>query len=253
MAVYAAQVSNIDRGVGRMLEVLRRSGADENTLVLFLSDNGAAPDGGLVPTKSGFGFGPKSSNSNWRRDGVAVTPGSGPDLMPGPHETFAAYGLAWATVGNTPFRDTKQSAYEGGIRTPLIARWPTVIRGGGKLTQQSGHVIDLMATCLDVAGAAYPAEFHGRHPTPMEGKSLAPVFRGQQRAGHEYLAWKCSRGRAIQMGDWKLVRPKDNQPWELYNLSNDGGETDNLVKKFPDRVGEMTKKYESWRTRVRAR
>ena len=114
MAAYAAQISNVDRGVGRLLEVLRNSEAENNTLVLFLSDNGAAPDGGLRPTNGGFGFGPKSNNANWRTDGIAIKPGSGPDLLPGPHDTFAAYGLAWATASNTPLRDTKQSAYEGG-------------------------------------------------------------------------------------------------------------------------------------------
>ena len=182
MAAYAAQISGVDRGVGRMLDVLRKSNQQDNTLVLFLSDNGAAPDGGLRPTDSGFGFGPKSNNSSWRKDGVAVKPGSGPGLMPGPAETFAAYGLAWATTSNTPLRDTKQSAYEGGIRTPLIVRWPSVVKQAGQLTSQVGHVIDIMATLLDVSGSEYPTEFQGRRPLPLEGKSLEPIFRGQQRA-----------------------------------------------------------------------
>lgn len=253
MSVYAAQITNIDRGLGRLLEVLRESGADDNTLVLFLSDNGAAPDGGLKPTNSGFGFGPNANNSKWRNDGVAIKPGSGPDLLPGPHDTFAAYGLAWATTSNTPLRDTKQSAYEGGIRTPLIARWPSVIKTHGELTPQSGHVIDLMATCLDVAGIDYPEEFQGRHPLPLEGKSLVPIFQGKQREGHEILAWNCARGRAIRMGPWKLVKPRDNRPWELYNLDQDIGETENLAAQSPDRVQEMTNAYETWRQRVGAR
>lgn len=252
MAVYAAQISNVDRGVGRMLDVLKQSGADENTLVLFLSDNGAAPDGGFVPGKSGFGFAPNANNARWRKDGVAIRPGSGPELMPGPHDTFSGYGLAWALTSNTPLRDAKQSAYEGGIRTPLIARWPSVIKQGNGLTRQPGHVIDVMATCLGVAGVEYPAEFRGRHPLPMEGKSLAPVFRGEQRPGHELLAWNCGRGRAIQMGDWKLVRPRDDRPWELYNLESDIGETDNQAATQPDRVSTMAAKYEDWRQRVGA-
>ncbi|MCA9008418.1 MAG: arylsulfatase [Planctomycetaceae bacterium] len=252
MATYAAQISNVDRGVGRMLEVLRNSDAERNTLVLFLSDNGAAPDGGLRPTDSGFGFSPQSNNSDWRTDGVAIKPGSGPELLPGPHDTFAAYGLAWATTSNTPLRDTKQSAYEGGIRTPLIARWPAVIKTGGDLTRQPGHVIDIMATSLDVAGIDYPSEFQGRRPIPMEGMSLAPIFRGQERHGHEILAWHCSRGRAIRSGPWKLVRPVDDRDWELYNLNDDPGETNNLTEEFPDRVSMMTKEYEAWRLRVGA-
>lgn len=253
MAVYAAQISNVDRGVGQLLEVLRESGKEQDTLVLFLSDNGAAPDGGFGPSSSGFGFSPKANNGKWRKDGVAIRPGSGPDIMPGPHDTFSGYGLAWALTSNTPLRDTKQSAYEGGIRTPLIVRWPSVIQKESSITRQAGHVIDIMATCLDVAGVEYPAEFQGRHPLPMEGRSLAPIFRGKQRPGHELLAWNCRRGRAIQMGDWKLVRPRDNQPWELYDLATDIGETSNQASQRPDRVRLMTEKYEEWRRRVGAK
>jgi len=253
MAAYAAQITKVDQGVGRLLEVLKQSGADENTLVLFLSDNGAASNGGLVPAKSGFGF---TGKGNWRRDGVPIKPGSGPDHMPGPHDTFAAYGQAWAGTSSTPFRSYKQSAYEGGIRTPLIARWPKVITEGGKLTGQAGHVMDFMATFLDVAGIDYPKEFQGRHPTPMEGRSLAPIFNGETREPHPQLAWNCGAGRAILMGDWKLVKPKgknaQNASWELYNLKQDGGETVNLAAENPGRVKKMSAAYEAWKKRVGA-
>lgn len=252
MAIYAAQISKVDEGVGRLLNVLQKSEADQNTLVLFLSDNGAAPDGGLKPTTSGFGFTATANNTRWRTDGVAIQPGSGPNLLPGPHDTFAAYGLAWATTSNTPLRDTKQSAYEGGIRTPLIARWPAEITQSGQLTSQPGHVMDIMATSLDLAGVTYPTEFQGRRPIPMEGKSLVPIFRGQQRTPHDVLAWKCSRGRAIRMGPWKLVRARDNQPWELYHVVEDPGETNNLATEHPDRVALMTQQYQAWRLRVGA-
>ncbi len=252
MAVYAAQISNVDRGVGRLLDVLRESGQAENTLVMILSDNGAAPNGGLTPSDRGFGFAPEANNSNWRKDGVSIKPGSGPDLLPGPHDTFAGYGMAWASTSNVPFRDHKQSAYEGGIRTPLIVHWPDGITSQGELTRQPGHVIDIMATCLDVADVRYPAEFQGRHPLPMEGISLVPILRGRRRAGHESLAWKCGKGRAIQMQDWKLVRPHDSQPWELYNLRVDGGETNDLAEQYPDRVQTMTAAYQEWRKRVGA-
>jgi arylsulfatase len=156
MAVYAAQVASVDRGVGRVLEAVLKAGAIDDTLVMFLSDNGAAPDGEVAPTTGGFGFASGSRNDAWRLDGGPIRPGSGPDTLPGPADTFAAYGLAWATVSNTPFRSTKLTAYEGGIRTPLIAHWPAVIRDGGRLTDQPGHVVDIMATCLDLAGASYP-------------------------------------------------------------------------------------------------
>ena len=193
MAVYAAQVEAIDRGLGELLETLQKAGEADNTLVMFLSDNGAAPDGGLAPTTGGFGFAPNAKNDRWRKDGVPIRPGSGPDNLPGPHDTFAAYGLAWANVSNTPLRGTKLTGYEGGIRTPLVVRWPAVIRQRGEFTDQVGHVIDIMATCLDVAGEEYPTEFHGRKPLPMEGKSLLPIFQGRQRKGHEVLCWSVPR------------------------------------------------------------
>ncbi len=253
MAVYAAQITKVDQGVGRLLDVLKQSGADKNTLILFLSDNGAANNGGLVPAKSGFGF---KGKGVWRRDGIPIIPGSGPDHMPGPHDTFSAYGPAWAATSSTPFRSYKQSAYEGGIRTPLIARWPDVITEGGTLTDQAGHVMDFMATFLDLAGVDYPKEFQGRHPTPMQGRSLAPIFRGETREPHPVLAWNCATGRSIIMGDWKLVKPKGknipNASWELYNLKQDGGETNNLAAENPGKVKKMSAAYEAWKTQVGA-
>ncbi|NOX98545.1 MAG: arylsulfatase [Verrucomicrobia bacterium] len=255
MAVYAAQITKVDQGVGRLLKVLKDSGADKNTLVLFLSDNGAASNGGINPSKNGFGFPAKKSGS-WRKDGGTIKGGSGPDHMPGPAGTFAGYGIAWAGTSNAPFRGYKQSAYEGGIRTPLIARWPDVITEGGKFTRQPGHVMDIMATALDIAGIEYPKEFQGRHPLAMEGKSLLPVFRGEPREGHKRLAWNSNYSRSIRMGDWKLVKAKgkthNNAKWELYNLKQDGGETKNLAGEDSNRVKKMISAYEAWQKRVGA-
>ena len=156
MAVYAAQVSSIDQGVGRLLDVLKDQGIGDDTLILFLSDNGAAVDGGTMPSDSGFGFDAKNPNKAWRLDGVPIRPGSGPKKMPGPHDTFAGYGPAWANVSNTPFRQDKLTAYEGGIRAPLIAHWPAVIRHKGGWREEVGHLIDLLPTCLELAGGKYP-------------------------------------------------------------------------------------------------
>lgn len=250
MAVYAAQVASIDRGVGRVLEAVRKAGVAGDTLVMFLSDNGAAPDGGVTPTDSGFGFGAKQRNDTWRLDGVPIRPGSGPSNTPGPANTFAAYGLAWANVSNTPLRSTKSMAYEGGIRTPLIAHWPAVIRTGGQMTDQAGHVVDIMATCLDVAGATYPAEFRGRKPLPLEGKSLVPVLRGEQRVGHEVLYWNAPQNQAIRVGPWKLVNAGRGKPWELYNLDTDGTETQDVRDKHPQRVQDMAARWQDWAKRL---
>jgi arylsulfatase len=250
MAVYAAQVASLDASLGRVMDVVRRAGAIDNTLVMFLSDNGAAPDGGLKPTGGGFGFDEKSP---WRLDGKRMRLGSGPDNMPGPPDTFAAYGLAWATVSNTPFRSTKLTAYEGGIRTPLIVSWPAVIRQRGGITGEVGHVMDLMPTFLDVAGASYPADFHGREPLPPEGRSLLPVLRGQPWPGHDTLCWRVPLNRAIRSGNWKLVESPESKAWELYDLAADGTETENLAARYPDIVKDLAARWQRWADRCGAK
>ncbi len=253
MAVYAAQIAGIDRGVGRILQAIDKAGAKDNTLVMFLSDNGAAPDGGIGPSKSLLGFSADKPNRNWRTDGVAIRPGSGPNNMPGPHDTFAAYGLAWAGVSNTPLRGTKLGAFEGGIRTPLVVRWPQVIRAGGKLDDTVGHVMDFMPTCLEAAGVKYPSEFQGRKPLPIEGKSLVPIFRGQDRDSHRILCWSTIQNQAIRMGNWKLVNARHQQPWQLYDMQADATETTNLASNQPERVRAMSEEFQKWRKRVGAR
>ncbi len=250
MAVYAAQISCMDRGVGKILEAIKSAGVEDNTLVMFLSDNGAAPDGGLNPSNSGFGFEPKRKNNKWRLDGVPIRPGSGPNVMPGPADTFAGYGLAWANVSNTPLRGTKLTAWEGGIRTPLIVRWPSVIPKGSQITRQPGHVIDLMATCLDVAKCEYPINFKGRKPLIMEGKSLVPILQGQKRKPHDILCWDVPRNQAIRMGQWKLINKGRSKPWELYDMENDSTETTNLSKQYPEQVKRMSEQFKKWQQRV---
>lgn len=252
MAVYAAQVETIDRGLGKILKIVEESGKKDNTLIMFLSDNGAAPDGGLNPTNSGFGFGPTAKNDQWRKDRVPIQPGSGPNLLPGPHDTFAAYGLSWANVSNTPLRGTKLDGFEGGICTPLVVRWPAVIRKGGQITTQVGHVIDFMATCLDASATTYPTELKGRKPLPLEGKSLLPVFQGKHREGHEVLCWSVPRHHVIRLGKWKAIRPRKGGDWQLFNLDSDGTETTDLAKQQPDRVRDMAARFSQWQRRVKA-
>ena len=245
MAVYAAQVRTIDRGLGQLLKLVDDAGQRENTLVMFLSDNGAAPDGGLLPTSGGFGFGPKRPGDRWRLDGIPIRPGSGPENPPGPHDTFAAYGLAWANMSNTPLRGTKLSGYEGGIRTPLIARWPAVIRQRGGITRHAGHVIDFMATIVDVANATYPPELDGRRPLPLEGRSLLPIFRGKDPEEHRSFCWSLPKHHAIRMGKWKSIRPKKGGPWQLFDLESDGAETVDLARRRPDKVRELADAFEA--------
>lgn len=254
MAVYAAQVESIDRGLGRLLKRIDESGKRDNTLVLFLSDNGAAPDGGLAPSRAGFGFASaRKPQPRWRLDGIPIRGGSGPDNLPGTHDTFAAYGLAWALTSNTPFRATKLTAYEGGIRTPLIARWPAVIKNRGGLTKQMGHVMDFMPTFIDVAQTRYPQALGSRRPLPPEGRSLLPIFQGKQRPGHAFLAWSAPRHHAIRKGKWKAIKPKTSKQWQLFDLEQDGAESTDLASREPERVRSLAQTFRQWQAKVGAR
>ncbi|MCF7784840.1 MAG: arylsulfatase [Prosthecobacter sp.] len=249
MAVYAAQVASIDLSTGRILDALRVSGELENTLVLFMSDNGAAPDGGVKPATGGFGF---TSANKWRLDGHDIQVASGPDHLPGPPDTFAAYGLAWAITSNTPFRSTKLTGYEGGIRTPFIAHWPRGIATPGKIVSDIGHVIDLMPTFLELAGGSYPVEFDGRKPLPLDGRSLVPVLRGESLPPRAPLVWRVPQNRVLRSGDWKIISEDENTPWELYDLARDGTETTNLADQHPDVVKQLAAKWQAWADSCRA-
>ena len=241
MAVYAAQIDCLDQNVGRLLEAVRRAGVEQNTLVLFLSDNGASDQAWGQPLDQ--------PGNPWRVDGTPTQVGNRPEITPGGPDTFVTYGPPWANVSDTPFRGYKATCYEGGIATPLIAYWPDVIKQKGRITHQVGHVIDVMATCLDLAGAEYPSSFQRRNALPLEGKTLVPVFQGRQRDGHQVLCWNVAGSRAVRTGRWKLVAAKD-RAWELYDLGMDRTEMNNLTDKNPERVREMSQAYERWAKHV---
>jgi len=238
MEVYAAQVDRMDQGIGRILDALKARGRLENTLILFTIDNGGCHVEYGANRKGDF-------LNETTRDGRPLVVGNRPDVMPGPEHTWQSYGYGWANASNTPFRLFKQYDHEGGTRVPLIAQWPAVIRKGGGVTGQVAHVIDLLPTALDAAGAAYPETFDGRSIAPADGKSLVPVFRGEQRQGHEVLFWKFAHGRAVREGNWKLVK-MDKQPWELYDLEADPIECANLAAKHPDRVRRLDGLWQAW-------
>ena len=259
MEVYAAMVDCLDQGLGRVVAELKQQRQFDNTLILFLQDNGgcaetvgrgtnAAPRE-LRPTlppmaPDEFQF---SSTPRQTRDGWPVRMGYG--VMPGGPDTYIAYGKAWANVSNTPFREYKHWVHEGGIATPLIAHWPNGIPDRGELRRQPGHLVDILATCLDVAGAKYPAELAGQPITPLEGKSLVPAF-SDKPVEREAIFWEHEGNRALRNGPWKLVAKGPAGPWELYNLETDRTEMNDLAAGQPERVKDLAAKWEAWAKRA---
>lgn len=261
MEVYAAMVDRMDQGIGRIVEALRASGQLDNTLLLFLQDNGgcaedtgrkATGDYATRPEKPPFAVMradelqttliPKQT-----RDGYPVI--QGPGAMPGPDGTFIAYGQGWANVSNTPFREYKHWVHEGGISTPLIAHWPARIRRHGELERQPGHLVDLMTTCMDISGATYPREYQGHAITPMEGRSLVPAFDGKP-IRREAIFWEHEGNRAVRVADWKLVAKGEKGAWELYDLAADRTELHDLAAQQPERVKQMAATWQAWAERA---
>ena len=264
MEVYAAMVDVMDRNVGRIVAELKRTGQLDNTLVLFLEDNGgcAEPTGRTgnanhpniprsekptFPVMKPTDLQPGGPIPLQTRDGFPVR--MGPKAMPGPPDTFVAYGRGWANVSNTPFREYKHWVHEGGISTPLIAHWPAGIAAKGELRHQPGHLIDIMATCLDLGGAKYPEKRDGQAVTSGEGKSLVPVFAGKS-IERDAIFWEHEGNRALRAGDWKLVAKAPAGKWELYDMRADRTELHNLAAKNPDKVRELAAKWEAWATRT---
>jgi arylsulfatase A-like enzyme len=251
----------MDQGIGRIIAELKRQNRFDNTLVFFLEDNGGCAE------QMGRSSNAKEVKSMvckpmapdelqkqiWppmqTRDGRPVR--TGPGVMPGPEDTYVAYGRGWANVSNTPFREYKHWVHEGGISTPLIVHWPKGIPASlhNQLVGQPAHLIDLMATCVDVAGAVYPAEKEGQKIQPMEGVSLRPAFAGKALERSQPICWEHESNRAIRDGQWKLVA-KANQPWELYDMVADRTEIHNLAEKQPDKVKELAARWEAWAARA---
>ena len=240
MATFAAMVSHLDQGVGRIMGALRAAGATTNTLVIFLSDNGAC-DEVIYPQYYDV---PSAT-----RDGRTIKVGnSDPAVFAGPVDVWQSYGVPWANVSDTPFRLYKHYTHEGGISTPFIASWPAVIAHPGGIAGQIGHITDVMPTLVEVAGAEYPKIFKAQTIPPMEGESLLPILAGGERPERTPLFWEHEGNRAVHAGDWKLVSRYPG-PWELYNLATDRSELTNLAGQYPARVGELSALYEQWAKR----
>jgi arylsulfatase len=258
MEVYAAMITNMDAGIGRIVRSLERNGQLDNTLVLFLQDNGGCQEGvgrggdWKRPVEPSL---PEIPDDAIRLDVIpkqnraGVPTLQGPNMMPGPEDTYIAYGINWANVSNTPFREYKHFVHEGGIATPLVAHWPARIQRTGELDHQPGHLIDLMATCVDVAGATYPKQFGGQEVQPMEGVSLASAFEGKSLDRTNPIYWEHEGNRAIRDGKWKLVA-KENRPWELYDMEADRPELNDLAAEQPELVKELEAKWDAYAERA---
>jgi arylsulfatase len=225
MAIYAAVVERMDKSIGTLVAGLRERGELDNTLILFLSDNGGNAEAGI--------------------------PGRLEGEHPGDAQSTVFVGQCWATLNNTPFVRYKHYTDEGGIATPLIAHWPKEIpkTRNGKFETQPGHLIDIMATCLDVSGAQYPKDFKGKPITPFEGTSLRPAFAGKPLNRANPIFWEHEENRAVLDGDWKLVAVA-HQPWRLYNVVADRTEQHDLASKEPARVKALAAKWDAYAARA---
>jgi arylsulfatase A-like enzyme len=247
MEVYAAQIDRMDQGIGRIVAALEETGQLENTLIIFLSDNGACaediPEGVTARELVDQLMIAKAAT----RKGEPVRFGNDPSIMPGGEDTYQSYGTAWANLSNTPFRLYKHWVHEGGIATPFIVHWPRGIKERGGLRHNPGQLPDIMATIVDVTGATYPAVYEGHNILPCEGESLVPSFASAY-GGRSPLFWEHEGNAAVRIGKWKLVR-KYPGPWELYDMESDRTEMHDLAARHPERVRHMIEQYHLWAKR----
>lgn len=225
MAIYAAMIDRMDAGIGEILQKIKTLGEEDNTIVLFLSDNGGSADD------------VKNWNYVTQKNGTA-----------GSVASIDSYESPWGNVSNTPFQLFKKNTHEGGIASPLIAYFPKRIKAGTS-TNRVSHLIDIFPTCLDFAGVKYPHTFKGEQLTPLEGISLEKEFLGKKSASHQALFWEHEGSRAIRKGVWKAVA-ENNQPWELYNLAKDRTETKNRAKEYPQLLNQLIAAHEAWAKKV---
>jgi arylsulfatase len=278
MEVYAAMISRMDKGIGRIVDELKQNNMLENTLILFLQDNGGCAEtlGWLNESAHPYDSIPEEPvyelmgddelqtrmAPKQTRDGFPVAVMS-KKVMAGPSETYHAYGPNWANVSNTPFRKYKHWVHEGGVATPLIAHWPARIKDQGEIRRQPSHLIDIMATIVDITDVDYPDNYKGHRIQPTEGKSLMGVFTENKPIDREAIYFEHEGNRAIRKGKWKLVskaypnpgkfRRTDTIPvdqWALYNLEKDRTETNNLANQYPEKVKKMAAQWQEWAKRT---
>ncbi|MDF1853057.1 MAG: sulfatase-like hydrolase/transferase [Verrucomicrobiales bacterium] len=230
MALFAAIIDRLDQNVGRVIQHLEKIGELDNTLIVFVSDNGGTKETGLLGIK-----GDRNTVENYE-DWARVGGWS------------SSYGQGWANLSNVPFRRYKRENHEGGTSAPFVIHWPNGIEAKGELRHQVSHLIDLMPTFVEVSGAEYPEEFNGKKIQPMEGRSLVSSF-AKSTEEPRTLFWEHEGNRAIRDGDWKLVGRRDG-PWELYDMAQDRTELNDLTEEKPEKFAALKSKWDTWAEKV---
>ncbi|MDO1449455.1 arylsulfatase [Rhodocytophaga aerolata] len=240
MAVHAAMIDRMDQGIGRVIKALEETGELNNTLIVFLSDNGASPE---VCAAYGPGFDRPSET----RKGQAIRYPVKKEVMPGTETVFASIGPEWANVSNTPFQHAKAESYEGGIATPMIAFWPKGIGAKkGSISHHVGHVMDFMATFIELAQTTYPTQYKGRTISPTPGVSLLPALQGKEGTAHTRLFNEHFNARFVREGQWKLLSMSKDTTWHLYDIKQDQTELKDLSATYPQEVERLTREWRSW-------
>jgi arylsulfatase len=240
MAVHAAMVDRLDQGVGQLVAGLAAAGQLENTLLIFLADNGASPE---IPGQPGY------DRTATTRDGRAMKydrDGLQPAEI-GNETAYTGIGQRWASACNTPFRFWKKESFEGGAHTPCILHWPQRLQRPGRSMPAVGHVMDIVPTLLDVAETEYPAELAGHALSTLDGRSLAPLIAGDDLPPRGAHFFEHEGGRAVRDGEWKMVAASRRpQQWQLYNLATDRTETRDLAANEPQRVKSLADQWHAW-------
>ena len=240
MAVHAAMIDCMDQGVGRIIKALKQNGQLDNTLIVFLSDNGASAENAAA-------YGPGFDRPSETRDGRKIVYDVKKQIVPGTELSYASIGARWANVANTPYQYWKAESYEGGIHTPMIAFWPNGIKAPkGSFNGTVGHVMDFMSTFTELAGAKYPALYNGHTIPGTTGISLTPTFASKKAAGHTTLFNEHFGARYARLGDWKLVSKSDDTTWHLFNLATDRTETKDVAGNYPAKVHQLDSLWHHW-------
>ncbi|WP_129668545.1 arylsulfatase [Phytoactinopolyspora endophytica] len=249
MQTYAAQVTRMDLGIGRIIDALESQGQLDNTMLIFLSDNGGSAEGqplGYVDEA----LDPRPTVNRLTRHGERVYRGNTPDVVPGPESTWASYGRGWSNLSNTPFRRHKSWVHEGGIATPFIVHWPHGLHEAGTIRHAAHQLPDVIATILDATDVDYPRDYLGRDVLPPEGTSMLHTWdnmRGTPKSEHT-LCWEHLGHAAVRQGRWKLVRAHPDD-WELYDLNTDRTELHDQALDHPQIVTQLATAYQTWAKR----